>query len=247
MGLPIAPILIGAGVGALGGALTGNNPFKTALLGGALGTGIGALGAGGAAAGAGTGLATGTGSAIAGTGIPLSALGGASFAPEIGAAGLATGAGTGIAGTGIALAPSTLSAGLGEFGIAPTVAGTTGAGMTASDLAFNPSMLGGSGLGSVDNLAAYANMSPDKLSMLQYTNPSLWDKLKPYATINNLSGAAQIASQFRPTPPSPAQAGHVTQGQAPQGGLGQGGVEGLLAELEKQRQTQRQPISLLVG
>ena len=55
MGLPIAPILIGAGVGALGGALTGNNPFKTALLGGALGTGAGALGLGAGTAGAAAG------------------------------------------------------------------------------------------------------------------------------------------------------------------------------------------------
>lgn len=37
------PTLIGAGVGALGSALTGNNPFKGALLGGGLGTGYGGI------------------------------------------------------------------------------------------------------------------------------------------------------------------------------------------------------------
>ena len=37
------PTLIGAGVGALGSALTGNSPFKGALLGGSLGTGYGGI------------------------------------------------------------------------------------------------------------------------------------------------------------------------------------------------------------
>jgi hypothetical protein len=56
------PITIGAGIGALGGAVTGRNPFKSALLGGALG-GLGSagglFGAGGASAGSGSGLLSG--------------------------------------------------------------------------------------------------------------------------------------------------------------------------------------------
>lgn len=53
MGQLLVPALVGAGVGALGGAVTGNNPFKTALLGAGLGAGgAGLLGAGGATAGA---------------------------------------------------------------------------------------------------------------------------------------------------------------------------------------------------
>ena len=55
MGQLLVPALIGAGVGAVGGAVSGKNPFKSALLGGALGAGgAGLMGAGGAAAGAGT-------------------------------------------------------------------------------------------------------------------------------------------------------------------------------------------------
>jgi hypothetical protein len=72
MGQLLVPAMIGAGVGAAGGALTGNNPFKTALL----GAGLGAGGAGlfGGAAGAGAGGAAATGAAgSAGT-----------FAPAIG-------------------------------------------------------------------------------------------------------------------------------------------------------------------
>jgi hypothetical protein len=72
MGQLLVPAMIGAGVGAAGGAVTGANPFKTALL----GAGLGAGGAGlfGGAAGAGAGGAAATGAAgSAGT-----------FAPAIG-------------------------------------------------------------------------------------------------------------------------------------------------------------------
>ena len=56
MGQLLVPAMIGAGVGALGGAATGKNPFKAALL----GAGLGAGGAGLMGAGAGAGAATGT-------------------------------------------------------------------------------------------------------------------------------------------------------------------------------------------
>ena len=56
MGQLLVPAMIGAGVGAAGGLATGKNPFKAALLGGALGAG----GAGLMGAGAGAGAATGT-------------------------------------------------------------------------------------------------------------------------------------------------------------------------------------------
>ncbi len=54
------PITIGAGIGALGGAVTGKNPFTSALMGGALG-GLGSAGGlfGGAGAGSGSGLLSG--------------------------------------------------------------------------------------------------------------------------------------------------------------------------------------------
>lgn len=63
MGQLLVPAMIGAGVGAAGGAVSGRNPFKSALLGGALGAGgaglFGANGAGGAAGTAGTGAGSG--------------------------------------------------------------------------------------------------------------------------------------------------------------------------------------------
>lgn len=60
MGQLLVPALVGAGVGAVGGAATGNNPFKTALLGAGLGAGgAGLLGAG--STGATTGIVGTTG------------------------------------------------------------------------------------------------------------------------------------------------------------------------------------------
>ena len=59
MGQLLVPAMIGAGVGAVGGAVTGANPFKTALL----GAGIGAGGAGLLGGGAGAGAATAAGGA----------------------------------------------------------------------------------------------------------------------------------------------------------------------------------------
>jgi hypothetical protein len=95
MGQLLVPALIGAGVGAVGGAVSGKNPFKSALLGGALGAGgAGLMGAAGAGAGATAGTA-GTG---AGAGL-------------IGGANLSTAGGLGL-GSGVA---SGASGGLGNF------------------------------------------------------------------------------------------------------------------------------------
>jgi hypothetical protein len=75
MGQLLVPAMIGAGVGAVGGAVSGKNPFKSALLGGALGAGgAGLMGAGGAGAAAGT-AGTGAGSGLIG-GANLSTAGG---------------------------------------------------------------------------------------------------------------------------------------------------------------------------
>jgi hypothetical protein len=75
MGQLLVPAMIGAGVGAVGGAVSGQNPFRSALLGGALGAGgAGLMGAGGAGAAAGT-AGTGAGSGLIG-GANLSTAGG---------------------------------------------------------------------------------------------------------------------------------------------------------------------------
>jgi hypothetical protein len=71
MGAMLVPAMIGAGVGAVGGAVTGANPFKTALLGAGIGAGgAGLLGAGGAAGGATAASAAGGADLAAGTVAP---------------------------------------------------------------------------------------------------------------------------------------------------------------------------------
>ena len=85
MGQLLVPAMIGAGVGAVGGAATGKNPFKTALLGAAVGAGgAGLMGGAGAAATAGT----------AGTGAGAGLIGGANLT----GAGIASGASAGATG-----------------------------------------------------------------------------------------------------------------------------------------------------
>jgi hypothetical protein len=130
---------------------------------------------------------------------------------------------------------------LGEIGMANTfnTAGTQLTPEISQTLAneasiFNP--VGAGGLGRISD-AEYQALAQST------SDPSIFDKLSKYATINNLAGASIIANQFKPTPISQAPQGRVTQGQIPQGGLGGGGVEGLLAQMK--RQQQYQPISLL--
>jgi hypothetical protein len=204
MGLPIAPILIGAGVGALGGALTGNNPFKTALLGGALGTGAGALGLGGAGA-----------TAAGSTALPT-AVSAADLLP-----------------TSLAVAPESAAAASPLFGY--TASGLSPFATAAEASAIPTAAELGTGFGA------------DTIANMAVNDPTLLEQIKPYMTANNVMGAANMALNYKPTQRSPAPQGHVSQGQMPQGGLGAGGVEGLLAEIAKQRKTQHQPISLLVG
>jgi len=154
--------------------------------------------------------------------------------------GAAAGGATGATAGATSLLPTT---------IAPTLATTEGAlaassplmGYTASGIS---PFLGAAEAAAIPTASSIgAGFGADTIANMA-TNPSLYDQLSKYATIDNLKGASTIANQFQPRPMSSAPQGRITQGQAPQGGIGAGGVEGLLAELMK-RQQQYQPISLL--
>jgi hypothetical protein len=201
---------------------------------------VGATGISGAV-GVTSGIATGGtsgavgGSAVAGTS-PMEYM--KAYSPEIGGANLYG-----------AAQPSTYIGGVGEnaggFGeIGANMNAVTKISPELNSMAVTPKIFDQAAIGGLGHIS---DSEYQTLAQAAQSDPALWDKIKPYATINNMAGAAQIASQFKPTPPSPAPSGRVSQGQAPQGGIGASGVEGLLSELEKQRQTQRQPISLLVG
>jgi len=216
------PLLIGAGVGALGGLLTGNDPLKTAALGAAIGGTGGAAGAwgGGQAAAAGTsaGLSTGAGTAAGGTGIALGDVAASSTLPTVlQGSNLASGigAGTGIGGatgTGVQLS----NAGAGLFGFDPVSAAQGGAG--------------------ISNLGQYATGAGTDIMA---ASPSLFDKMKPYANVQNLSGAANIYDRFNQRPQMPtAPSGGISRGQAPQGT----DVMALLASMKPREQRR---ISLL--
>lgn len=219
----MGPVLIGAGLGALGGAVTGKNPFKTALMGAALGGGAGALGIG-----AGAGAAGAEGAAAAG-------------ATSAGAAGAAA-------------APTTAAEFEASMGLPNSFLIENGAPLSsAMPLGTANGFVQGAS-GNLINPNYYSNILGNQVykggeglmsNMMGNMSSSLED-LKPYANIQNLSGVKNLADQFTPKPTvlQPVS-GHISEGKLPQGGLGQGGVEGLLSELKRQKQ--RQPISLLVG
>jgi hypothetical protein len=50
-------------------------------------------------------------------------------------------------------------------------------------------------------------------------SPSMLDTLKQYGTIDNLQGAAQVASMYQPQPMQAAPAGRIEVGQAPTGAI----------------------------
>jgi hypothetical protein len=196
--------LLGAGVGALGSALTGSNPLQGALLGAGGGALSGAMGLGGATSGIGGSVSK----------VPSSM--GINLAPAV------------VGDTSLSLAPQAVNAG----------------GMFATNsLPTAAAELGTSGVGGISNLAQYATGAGTDIMA---ATPSLLDKLKPYANVQNLSGAMNIADKFKPKPPqfNTAQTGGVSRGQAPQ----QNGLIMSMDELMKLSQLQqRKPISLLVG
>jgi hypothetical protein len=218
---PITMMAIGAGVGALKGAVTGGNPFKEALMGGVLGGLTGgagqALGLGGAAAGAGGAVGAGAKGAV-----------------DLGTK-AAFEASMGLPSTAFLESGGSLATALGgttkAMGLVPTTAG--------SALSYNPEYYS-----NILGNQVYTGGEGVLSNAIGEIIPSMSD-LKQYATIDNLAGANAIASQFKPTPRPSAPQGQITQGRAPQGGIGGSGVEGLLAELQKRQQQQYQPISLL--
>jgi hypothetical protein len=138
MGQLLVPALIGAGVGAVGGAVSGRNPFKSALLGGALGAG----GAGlmGAAGGAGAATTAQTAAEAAKEGL-LSTAAATEGAANMGNIGMFntfnTGAGTALGQAGTyaqGLNPQMYTGSQGMFDVAK-----------GSTLGYDPSFLGGQG------------------------------------------------------------------------------------------------------
>lgn len=221
------PILVGAGVGALTSALKGDNLLKGAALGGALG-GVG----GGASS-----LLKG-GSFLEGAGLSGIQSG---LSSNLGLGGATSGIGgaTAPAGMGINLAPAASNTGL---SFAPQALNSGGM-FAANSLPTAATDLGTQGVGGISNLGQYATGTGTDLMA---ADPSILDKLKPYANVSNLTGAMSIYDKFKPKPPEfiHAPAGGIQHGQASQ----PTGLIMSMDDLMKLSQLQqRKPISLLVG
>ena len=165
------PMIIGGGIGALGGAAMGKNPFKTALLGSALG-----------AAGAGAGLFGGAGAAgTAGTGAGAGLIGGANLSTA-GGLGLGSGAASTTGGLGsifsrlqgVETAPVSLGtggyvSGIGgqALNVAPTL-GAVGNGEIGSSLLTNSK---GTPLNMMDKIGNYVSNLPSNAMDYVKNNP----------------------------------------------------------------------------
>lgn len=244
-----APLLIGAGMGALGGLLTGKDPLKGALIGGATGGLLGGLPAGAWGGGSASvaGGSAGAGAGAGATGYAAGANPAAFLAPtgqEIGMANafnMATNAPINVAASAVPTSGSIM----GEIGGANLV----GAGLptnvtTMQDLATKQlygadnAMLGNPMMGGINPLseADYVKIASTPATA---TGSSLFDDLKPYFNVRDLTGAAQVAAQYQQRPQMPtAPAGGVSRGQAPQG-------TDVMALLQTIKQPERRRISLV--
>ena len=171
MGQLLVPALIGAGVGAVGGLATGQNPFKSALLGAGLGAGgAGLLGAGAAGGATGTvgangligganlstagglGISSSAAGATGGLGSFLSSIKGVETAPvSFGTGGYASGIGGQVLGD-----------------VAAPVAGAIGNGEIGSSLLTNSK---GTPLNMMDKVGNYISNMPTNAMNYIENNP----------------------------------------------------------------------------
>lgn len=233
------PMLIGAGTGALGGLLTGKDPLKGALMGGVTG---GLLGAAAPALGAG-GVGAGAASASSAGATGLVGAGNATLGSGIGAG---VGGGVGGAGGGyvaggnpslyLSQQPASLAENIGgmQTAITPSGSATIGSGeflgpnmglvntealkvASPQMLVGNNAMLNDPVLGGINPLSSF---DYEKIAAMPAESSSffgdIYDKVSPYVNVRDLTGAAQVASQYQDRPMPSPQSGQITRGQAPQ-------------------------------
>lgn len=186
-----APVLIGAGVGALGSAIMGKNPLQGAAIGGTLGAGYGgatsALKGGSFMEGAfpfmgETTKAASLGNIAQGGGATMPA-----FAPEIGMAN--------------------------TFNMA-TNAVTNPANLSGVVSNYSPAIMSAAGQGGLNAAATSVPM----MQQLGYTVDEIKNMLPEMTTQNvgNVIGGANIARQYMQRPPLPqAPSGGIKQGNPP--------------------------------
>jgi hypothetical protein len=222
-----APLLWGAGLGALGGLLTGQDPIKGAAIGGATGGLFGNLPAGAWGGGAAEVAKTGAPNIAAGA-TPVT-LGSASTVPT--ASELGVGFGYGSATPVASYLPTEMAANYAASASAvPTVAqsfnpytGLYDDALNASESYIDKGFIGSTNFNPVANIGASSQQTPffsgnEVIKDVGIPEESLLDKIKPYANVQNLVGASSIMNQYSQRKPLPtAPSGGVSRGQAPQG------------------------------
>jgi hypothetical protein len=246
-----APLLWGAGLGALGGLLTGQDPIKGAAIGGATGGLFGNLPAGAWGGGAAEVAKTGAPNIAAGA-TPVT-LGSSSTLP--------TGADIGasfynVSNPVTSYLPSDMAANYATnyaatTGAVPTVAqsfnpytGLYDDALSASESYVDKGLIGSTNFNPVANIGATSQQTPffggnEIIKNAGIPEESLFEQLKPYANVQNLAGAGMIYDKYSQRKPLPtAPAGRITEGKAPQGT----DVMALLASIKPREQRR---ISLL--
>ena len=162
--------ITGAGIGALGGAATGGDPLKSALIGGALGGGGSLLGVGGGAAGGALDDAAQL-SGVTAEGLVFNPSTGTFLNPEYfaGAASsmpLYTGAGSTLSqiGTGLGSLGSQINTGLGSLGTS-----------TLDALKANPAQTAGLGLNVYDRMNQQPQVQPSQLGIIRPQQPGQYN------------------------------------------------------------------------
>lgn len=221
MGQLAVPMMIGAAVGGGTKLLQGKglgSILKGAALGGAMGGATGGLmgGAGGitgAAGGTGAGLPQGAGGLLGATGAAGT---GASLAPSIATEGIVgSSLGETVGGANFMMPTQQLS---GEIGMANAFDPLTGEVIkTAPNVdsmysSMMNDMPSGGGM-----FARNSGIAADGTLATRFGD--FKDIIGKYGTIDNLQGAAQVASMYQPQPMQAAPAGRIEVGQAPTGAI----------------------------
>jgi len=238
-----APLLIGAGVGALGGLLTGKDPLKGAAMGAAMGGAGSALGSagawtGGSASVAGTQGAAGLTSAampslapqMASSGMGAAASMGSNYMPAYGleqgafnvhdfASGMPYGSENAVLGSGEFMSPNMGFVNPAEAAPRFTPMSNESDSLMLGNRAYQEGGLSAGGAG------------PEE---------SMFDSISPYLSIDNLQGASSVFDKFSQDPQRMAQApaGGMSAGKSPQGA----DIQALIAGVKP---IQRKRISLL--
>jgi hypothetical protein len=203
MGQLAIPMMIGAAVGGGTKLLQGKglgSILKGAAVGGALGGATGGIG--GLMSQGATGAVGAASNAGVGQGITLAP----SLADDV-ALSLAPTTAIGNTGMGINLASAAPSSLL-DYGFNPAV----------QNLSQTPLSLAGGGISlpaSVADQLAQGNVGNMAFNM----NDKLASMYNKYGTVNNLTGAAQIANMYQPAPQTMPQSGNIKVGQAPTGDI----------------------------